>query len=166
MESSASSASTKSCSGRPVHVVVLQHGLWGNTTCVSNLEKYLRQHLGPKGTDSTTAAHSMPGLKAQGPPTAAAADASRTKPEALERDDDRPEVQILNSDVNRKALTYDGKCQTCNVSEWWCWMVGGGDSCYCQQQNKPAGLTCRRSHLWNSHFREITLCHTAQPCCQ
>lgn len=109
-----SSAGTKSCSGRPVHLVVLQHGLWGNTTCVLNLEKYLRQHLGPKGPDSTTAAPSTPGLKAQGPPTAAAADAGGTQPEALERDDDRPEVQILNSDVNRKALTYDGEV-TCRV---------------------------------------------------
>lgn len=73
----------------PVHLIVLQHGLWGNTTCVSNLEKFLRQQL------CQDAAAGGEGSK-HGP----AADAGQQMCE---------EVQILNSDVNRKALTYDGE---------------------------------------------------------
>lgn len=74
----------------PVHLVVLQHGLWGNTTDVSNLETLLRQQLRPQdaAADGEDSKH--------GP----AADAVQQMHE---------EVQILNSDVNRKALTYDGK---------------------------------------------------------
>jgi hypothetical protein len=73
-----------------VHLVFLQHGLWGNTTDVSNLETFLRQQLRPQdaASDGEDSKH--------GP----AADAVQQMHE---------EVQILNSDVNRKALTYDGK---------------------------------------------------------
>lgn len=88
----------------PIHLVVLQHGLWGNTTCVSNLEKYLRQHLGPKGPNHSSAhadagATDHTGANAAAP-AAGAIDAAGQQ---------EAEVQILNSDVNRKALTYDGE---------------------------------------------------------
>lgn len=73
-----------------VHLVILQHGLWGNTTCVSNLEAFLRQQLGPQA--------------------AAAADQQGSTPaDGAQQQQLHEEVQILNSDVNRKALTYDGE---------------------------------------------------------
>jgi hypothetical protein len=87
----------------PIHLIVLQHGLWGNTTCVSNLEEYLRQHLAPKRPhqhSSTAEAGATDDADAD-PATATAASDPAGQHEA--------EVQILNSDVNRKALTYDGE---------------------------------------------------------
>lgn len=92
---------------RPIHLVVLQHGLWGNTTCVSNLEKFLRQHLGQhESTRSSTADKAHDATAAPGQ-AAAAATAEQDSDHAGQPDE--AEVQILNSDVNRKALTYDGK---------------------------------------------------------
>lgn len=69
----------------PVHLIILQHGLWGSDSNTSNLETFLRQHLGPAAGD------------------AGSVDSADTTPAATE------EVQVLNSHVNLKALTYDGE---------------------------------------------------------
>jgi hypothetical protein len=89
----------------PVHLIVLQHGLWGNTTCVSNLEKYLRQHLVPKGPHQHSTTDTEAGATDHAAAGPAAAAAAANDPAGHHE----AEVQILNSDVNRKALTYDGE---------------------------------------------------------
>jgi hypothetical protein len=117
----------------PVHLVVLQHGLWGNTTCVSNLEAFLREHLGPRSQSCTTptaqgtatnhAAATGTVNKATGTegsstgPWFTAPGASTSTEEAAGGPvTQKVDVQILNSDVNRKALTYDGKASPAHVT--------------------------------------------------
>jgi hypothetical protein len=120
----------------PVHLVVLQHGLWGNTTCVSNLEAFLREHLNPQSHSSTSTAaqgtstdHAAAGdtdSKAKGTEesstgpwfTAAAAGSAGTAKFADGATAQKAEVQILNSDVNRKALTYDGEAVAVQAACW------------------------------------------------
>lgn len=84
----------------PVHLFVLQHGLWGNSTDVSNLEQFLREQLGPKSTRSNS--------KAEGATSARSAADDEAEHPQYEDEEAEEEVLVLNSVVNKKVLTYDG----------------------------------------------------------